>query len=210
MNIIETRFAAVSLFAALVVAAPVAAALGGAGPQSAPASSRDAPSSPPPVPAEEEYRLGPGDKLRIEVYKEPQLSQSLQVRPDGRITMPLAGDVAASGLTALELRDRIASSLAEYVNNPVVTVIVVEALASTIYVMGEVNQPGTIQLNGPMTVLQALAIAGGFKDFAKTDDIRILRNGPNGVRTIRFNYKDAVRNPGEPVYLKRGDTIIVL
>lgn len=161
------------------------------------------------APDEEAYLLGPGDKLRIEVYKEEQLSQSLQVRPDGKITLPLVGDMVASGLTSLELRDRISTSLSQYVNNPVVTVIVVEALASTVYVMGEVNEPGPLQLQGPMTVLQALAMAGGFKDFAKTDDIRILRRGAKGTETIRFNYKNAVRNPGEPIYLKRGDTVIV-
>src|SRR4051795_1644823 len=93
-----------------------------------------------------EYRLGPGDKLRIEVYKDPQLSQSVQVRPDGKITLPLIGDMEATGRTPIELRDTIAASLKDYINNPTVTVIVVEALASQVYVMGEVTHPGTMQL----------------------------------------------------------------
>lgn len=156
-----------------------------------------------------DYRLGAGDKLRIEVYKDPQLSQSLQVRPDGKITMPLIGDITAVGLTPLELRDRVATNLKEYITNPVVTVIVVEALASNVYVMGEVNKPGPLTLAGPMTVLQALAMAGGFKDFANTKDIRILRRGPSGVQTLRFNYREAVRGNGEAVYLRSGDTVIV-
>ena len=88
-----------------------------------------------------DYRLAVGDKLRVEVYKDAQLSQSLQVRPDGKITLPLVGDITAAGLTSIELRDQIASALKEYVTNPVVTVIVVETVPPVIYVMGEVAQP---------------------------------------------------------------------
>ena len=156
-----------------------------------------------------DYVLGAGDKLRIEVYKDPQLSQSLQIRPDGKITMPLIGDVVAVGSTPLELRDRIATALKEYVTNPVVTVIVVETVASNVYVMGEVNRPGTVPLQGPLTALQALAMAGGFKDFADTRDIRILRRTATGTETIRFNYRDSVKSAKAPLYLRPGDTIIV-
>jgi polysaccharide biosynthesis/export protein len=156
-----------------------------------------------------DYRLGPGDKLRVEVYKDAQLSQSVQIRPDGKITMPLVGDVPAVGFTSIELRDRIAALLKDYVNNPVVTVIVVEAVASNVFVMGEVNKPGPVPLAGPMTVLQALAMSGGFKDFANTRDIRVLRRSATGVETIRFNYRDAVKGHGAPVFLRSGDTIIV-
>ncbi|HET7617688.1 MAG TPA: polysaccharide biosynthesis/export family protein [Vicinamibacterales bacterium] len=163
--------------------------------------------APPPVSAD--YRLVPGDKLRIEVYKDDQLSQSLQVRPDGKITLPLLGDVAAAGKTPTELRDSLAGSLKEYVTNPVVTVIVVEATPPTIYVMGEVNKPGPQQMRGPLSVLQALAMAGGFKDFANTGDITILRKSLTGVQRLRFNYKDAVKGNGSPVLLQPGDTVIV-
>jgi polysaccharide export outer membrane protein len=156
-----------------------------------------------------DYRLGPGDKIRVEVYKEPQLSQSLQVRPDGKITMPWLGDMAAAGSTPTQLRDQIGTALKEYVNNPVVTVMVVEALASTVYVMGEVNKPGTLALTGPTTVLQALAMAGGFRDWAKTGKIKILRNGSSGQQTLLFNYDKAVKGEAPALYLQRGDTIIV-
>lgn len=155
-----------------------------------------------------EYRIGAGDKLRIEVYKDEQLSQSLQVRPDGKITMPLVGDVAAAGLTPTELRDSVARSLKEYVTNPSVTVIVTEATAARVYVMGEVNSPGPVGMQGPLTALQALARAGGFKDWAKTKSIRILRTTPQGVQTLKFNYKDAVKG-ADPVYLRPGDTVVV-
>jgi polysaccharide biosynthesis/export protein len=159
---------------------------------------------------EQEYRLGPGDKLRVEVYRETQLSQSLQVRPDGRITMPLIGELTATGRTAVELRDAIAASLKEYVTNPVVTVIVQEAIAAQVYVIGEVAHPGTQVMQGSLTVLQALAQAGGLKEFADRDDIRILRKGAAGTtQTIGFNYKDAVKGRIEPMQLQPGDTVVV-
>jgi polysaccharide export outer membrane protein len=155
------------------------------------------------------YRLAIGDKLRVEVYKDAQLSQSLQVRPDGRITLPLLGDIQAAGLTPIELRDQVAKGLKEYVTNPVVTVIVVETVAPKVFIMGEVNHPGSIPIMGPMSIMQALAMAGGFKDFANTKDIRVLRKTNRGVQTLPFNYKDAAKGEGELVMLAPGDTIIV-
>ena len=156
-----------------------------------------------------DYRLGPGDKLRVEVYKDAQLSQSLQVRPDGRITLPLVGDVQASGVTPIELRDRIATALREYVTNPVVTVIVVETIAPLVYVMGEVNNPGSIELHGPISALQALAMAGGFKDFANTKNIKVLRRTSRGQQTIAFNYKGALNGDDTPMMLQPGDMVVV-
>ena len=156
-----------------------------------------------------EYRLGPGDKLRIEVYKDAQLSQSVQVRPDGKITLPLIGDVEAAGRTPIEMRDSIATSLKEYITNPTVTVIVVEATAATAYVMGEVNHPGAVTLQAPLTIMQALAMAGGLKDFADAKNIRVLRKAPSGVETISFNYKEAVKSSRAPIYLRPGDTVVV-
>jgi polysaccharide export outer membrane protein len=159
--------------------------------------------------APDEYRIGNGDKLRVEVYKDQQLSQSVQVRPDGRITLPLIGDLDAADQTPVELRDTITTALKAYVTNPTVTVIVVEATAAIAYVMGEVNHPGAVTLQGgPLTVLQALAMAGGFKDFADINNIRILRRTPSGVQTITFNYKDAIRG-APPVYMRTGDTVVV-
>ena len=156
-----------------------------------------------------DYRLVRGDKLRIEVYKDPQLSQSLQIRPDGKITLPLIGDIVAAGQTPAALRESIATSLKEYITNPVVTVIVVETEAQTISVMGEVNRPGLHPLKGQMTVMEALAMAGGFKDFADTKNIIIQRTTPSGLQSIRFNYKDAVKGTIKPVVLEPGDIIIV-
>jgi polysaccharide export outer membrane protein len=157
-----------------------------------------------------DYRLSIGDKLRVEVYREPQLSQSVEVRPDGKITLPLVGDVTASGTTPRELADTLTERLREYVTTPVVTVIVAEATPPAVYVMGEVNAPGMQPLRTPTTVLQALAMAGGFKEFANTKKIKILRRGEDGaVETLTFNYKDAVEARRDPLYLKAGDTVIV-
>jgi len=196
-----------------IVSSCLIALVGAAGPAPGPAQ---APSSPPRpagsvngAAAAKDYRLVAGDKLRIEVYRDPQLSQSLQVRPDGKITLPLIGDVMAAGETPAALRETLTTSLREYINNPVVTVIVVEAQPQTVSVMGEVNSPGVQPLKYPMSVIDALAIAGGFRDFANTKKIVIRRMTPTGVQTIDFNYKDAIKSDSRPMYLQPGDVIIV-
>ena len=190
-----------------LVAAAVAACLVGAWHPVRASDDKKLPAQPPPT--SDDYRLGSGDKLRIEVYKDAQLSQSVQIRPDGKITLPLVGDLEATGRTPIELRDAIAGRLKEYVNNPVVTVIVVEATAAIAFVTGEVNHPGSVALQGgPLNVLQALALAGGLKDFADAKNIRVLRRSTSGVETINFNYKEAIR--GAPaIYLRPGDTVVV-
>jgi polysaccharide export outer membrane protein len=159
--------------------------------------------------AANDYRLSVGDKLRIEVYRDQQLSQSVQIRPDGKVTLPLLGDVQAAGLTPIALRDRLTTSLKEYITNPVVTVIVVEATPASVFVMGEVKAPGPQPIRGGMTVLEALSMAGGFLDFAKTSDIRVLRKGPAGTETLKFNYKKALKGEAEPLALRAGDIVVV-
>jgi polysaccharide biosynthesis/export protein len=152
-----------------------------------------------------DYRLVPGDKLRIEVYKDTQLSQNVQIRPDGKITLPLANDVTAAGRTPTELRDAIVSSLRTYMSSPTVTVMVVETVPQVVFVMGEVNKAGPQPLTGKLDVVQALAMAGGFKDFANTKDIKIRR----GTQIMTFNYNDALKGKAAPLYLQPGDTIVV-
>jgi polysaccharide export outer membrane protein len=156
-----------------------------------------------------EYLLGPGDKLRIEVYRDPQMSQSVQVRPDGKVTLPLVGDLEASGRTPVELRDTVTRALKEYMNNPVVTVIVVEATTATAYVVGGVSHPGAVPVLGHLTVLQALAMAGGLTDFADRKNIRVLRKAGAGTQSIPFNYKDAIKGSAPSVDLRAGDTVVV-
>ncbi len=196
----------------LVMAAAIVCSLTpprGASAAPRPVMAEDKKPAPQGPPEPQEYRVTTGDKLRIEVYKDPQLSQSVQVRPDGKITMPLIGDIEATGRTPIELRDSIRDALKEYVTNPTVTVIVVEAATATAYVMGEVNHPGAINLQTPVTVIQALALAGGLKDFANAKNIRILRKNRLGVQLINFNYKEASQSLSAPIYLQPGDTIVV-
>ncbi|PYR94692.1 MAG: hypothetical protein DMF84_04325 [Acidobacteria bacterium] len=156
-----------------------------------------------------DYRLFPGDKLRIEVYKDSQLSQSLQIRPDGKITLPFVGDVRAAGQTPTELRDALTTSLKEYITNPVVTVIVTESTPQSVYVMGEVKSSGPVQLKGPLSVVQAIAMVGGFSEFAKKKDIRIQRQTGTGIKTLTFNYKEALETNRAPVLLQAGDVVVV-
>jgi polysaccharide biosynthesis/export protein len=193
---------------------PVGQPVGTTGPSPAAPASPAPPPSTAPAPAttpartaatSADYRLVPGDKLRIEVYKDPQLSQSVQIRPDGKITLPLANDVTAAGHTPAELRDAIVASLKTYMSNPTVTVMVVETVPPLIYVMGEVNSAGPQPLVGKMDMLQALAAAKGFRDFADTKNILIRR----GSQVLKFNYQDAVKGNGSPVFLQPGDTIVV-
>lgn len=159
-----------------------------------------------------DYRLTAGDKLRIDVYKDPNLSQSLQIRPDGKITMPLVGDLSAAGHTPMELRDAISAGLKDYIKEPVVTVIVLETAPQVVYVTGEVNKPGALTLvNGRMSVVQAIAMAGGFTDFAKRKDVLVMRKSAKGMETLHFNYKEAIDEDSrrEPLQLVPGDTVIV-
>jgi polysaccharide biosynthesis/export protein len=197
----------------LIVAAGLALAEGRAAAQSVPvpATTAAAPARATTAATSPEYRIGTGDKLQINVYKETDLSPALQVRPDGRITMPLIGDLVAAGQTPMQLQRRLSESLKEFVANPVVTVMVTEVADRVVYVMGEVHTPGAVPLKGPMTVLQALAVAGGFKDFAKPGGIKVLRkvSGSDRVETIPFSYKDALRNDAAVFYLVEGDTVVV-
>jgi polysaccharide export outer membrane protein len=133
----------------------------------------------------------------------------VQIRPDGKITLPLVGDLQADGKTPIQLRDVIATQLKTYMTNPVVTVIVVETKPPVAYVTGEVNHPGAVQLqDGQITVLQAIALSGGLKDFANAKGIKIIRKAGKPGNVTNFNYKEAIRGSA-PVYLHADDTVIV-
>jgi polysaccharide export outer membrane protein len=199
LTLAAVLIAGVALPAAAQTGAPSSGAVGTTG--SRPAA-KPADTSP-------DYRMVPGDKLRVEVYKDAALSQNVQIRPDGKITLPYVGDMPAAGLTPTALRDSITQSLKEYIASPTVTVMVVETQPQTVSVLGEVNSPGVHPLKHQMTVLDALAAAGGFGDFANTKNILIERNTKNGVDTLRFNYKDAIKPDAKPFYLQPGDIIIV-
>jgi len=158
-----------------------------------------------------DYVIGPGDLIQVSVWKNETLSRVMPVRPDGKISMPLLHDVQASGLTAMQLRDKIATALGEFLPNPEVSVGVNEVRSMRISVLGEVQRPGVIELRGATTILEAIALAGGFRDFASPSKITILRNDDSGkTQKIKFNYNRAVGSSGEEnLVLKSGDVVVV-
>ena len=159
-----------------------------------------------------DYILGTEDMLAISVWREPEISRTVPVRPDGKVSLPLIGEIQAKGLTPKQLQASLTVALRSYLANPEVTVIVQEVRSQKFNILGEVARPGSYPLSKPTTVVDALAIAGGFRDFAKVKKIYILRVQPNGSPVkIPFNYKDVVeRNRFEQnVALQPDDTIIV-
>src|SRR5579872_5199790 len=157
-----------------------------------------------------DYLIGADDTLHISVWKEPDMSVTLPVRPDGKISMPLLDDVQAAGMTPMQLAASIKEKLKKYIADPRVTVVVTAMNSQRIHVLGEVLHTGSMALLPHMTMLQALSSAG-FTQFANLKSIYLLRT-ENGQQTkIRFNYKDAVkgRDTQQNIVLKPGDTIVV-
>jgi polysaccharide biosynthesis/export protein len=158
------------------------------------------------------YVIGPQDVLNIDVWKEAELTRTVPVRPDGKISLPLLNDVQAAGLTPDQLAAQITASLRKYVTDPQVTVIVTEINSQRVYIMGEVVRAGAYPLLPGMTVLQALSSAGGFTPFANRKKIYVMREENGKQEKLPFNYKDAVsgkeRNQNM-MQVEAGDTIVV-
>jgi Periplasmic protein involved in polysaccharide export len=157
------------------------------------------------------YKIGPQDVLRVDVWKEPEISRTLPVRPDGKVSLPLLNDVQAAGLTPVQLASKIADGLRKYITNPQVTVGVTEINSRRIFVTGEVTKPGAFSLLPNMTVLQALSSSGGFTQFARLKNIYILRTEDGKQVKHPFNYKEAVsgKHPEQNIILEGGDVIVV-
>jgi polysaccharide export outer membrane protein len=157
-----------------------------------------------------DYVIGADDTLHISVWKEPDLSETLPVRPDGKISMPLLNDVIAAGLTPLELKDSITEKLKKYIADPRVTVVVTAMNSRRIFVTGEVTHTGPMPLLPHMTVLQALAQAG-FTQFANLKGIYLLRTENGKQVKLQFNYKQVVKgdHPEQNIVLLPGDTVVV-
>jgi len=158
-----------------------------------------------------DYKIGPQDVLRIDVWKEPDISRTIPVRPDGKISLPLLNDVQAAGLTPMELAASLREGLSKYLTGPQVTVTVTEINSRRIYITGEVNHPGAFPLLPNMTVLQALSGAGGFTQFAKPKNIYILRSEDGKQVKHPFNYREVVKGnlAEQNVLLQSGDVIVV-
>jgi polysaccharide biosynthesis/export protein len=158
-----------------------------------------------------DYKIGPQDVLRIDVWKENEISRITPVRPDGRISLPLLNDVQAAGLTPTQLAGVISEGLKKYITNPQVTVGVTEINSRRVYVTGEVTKPGAFPLQPGMTVLQALTSSGGFTQFAKIKGIYVLRTEDGKQVKHPFNYKDVVhgKHPELNIMLQPADVIVV-
>lgn len=159
----------------------------------------------------EAYVIGPEDVLEISVWQNQDLSRTVTVRPDGRISLPLINDVQAAGLTPEELKNQIAARLKPYVELPNVAVIVQQINSWRIYVQGEVRSPGVYPLRSQTRISQAIAMAGGFTEFAKKGKIRVVRKTRSATEFIDVNYNNILSNRSvqEDIYLRPGDTIIV-
>ena len=157
-----------------------------------------------------DYVIGPGDSLEINVWKEPTISGTLPVRPDGMISLALVGDMLASGLTPAHLSSDITERLRKFINDPAVTVTVLGVNSKHIFLIGEVLKPGEMPLSPGLTPLQAIASAGGLTPFASAKHIYILRNAAGQQQKIKFDYKLAIKSGNlQGVTLASGDTIVI-
>ncbi|HTZ95255.1 MAG TPA: polysaccharide biosynthesis/export family protein [Terriglobales bacterium] len=158
------------------------------------------------------YVIGVDDVLAISVWKEPEVSKTVPVRSDGKISLPLAGEVQASGQTPVQLEQQLTAKLKSYISEPEVTVIVEKINSEKFNILGMVAKPGSFPLTSASTILDAIALSGGFRDFAKQKSIYVLRKNPDGTESrLPFNYKKVIKgkNMTQNIKLQSGDTIVV-
>ncbi|HVW69525.1 MAG TPA: polysaccharide biosynthesis/export family protein [Steroidobacteraceae bacterium] len=177
----------------------------------APAIAQTAPQSNTTAVTLADYRLNPGDKIDVSVWKETEMQKSLIIAPDGKIGFPLAGEVVAAGHTIGEVRAELVNRLKKYIPEPVVTVSLTANEGNRVFVIGQVNKPGMFGMNPQLNVLQALSLAGGGTPFAKLDSIIILRQTPSGQRVANFRYSQVSRGEHleQNVTLESGDVVVV-
>jgi polysaccharide export outer membrane protein len=159
----------------------------------------------------DEYRIGPEDVLDVTVWNHPDVARTVPVRPDGRISLPLVNDVVVAGLTATELRDLLTQKFTLYFPSPEISIIVREIHSFKVSVMGNVRTPGRFELKSRTTVLDALALAGGFTEFAERRRVVVLRHEGSAMKRLRFDYDDSVSESGSPapMFLRPGDVVVV-
>ncbi len=201
------QFRWVAMLAVLISAASIG------WPQEAPAQSTKAAAEPATSSntGATEYVIGEADVLRVTVWKEPELSQAVVVRPDGMISIPLIGIVKASGMTPSGLQDVLTAKLSRFIGKPIVSVTVTEIGSKSVYVTGEVVKPGAYQLVTPMDVLQLIAKAGGVTPYAHRKSVFVLRNVDGKRQKLPVNYKHVLHgeNPEQNIPLMPGDTVVV-
>jgi polysaccharide export outer membrane protein len=176
------------------------------GPDRPSAAARDTVVSPPPG-----YTIGPDDRLAITFWRNTELSAEVVVRPDGRISLPLLNDVEAAGLTPEQLRARLIERARDFVEDANATVVVAEIRSRRVFIAGNVEKPGAYPLNGPTTVLQLIATAGGLREFVSGKDIAIVRGADVNQTRFTFNYREVVagKRLAQNLVLQPGDTVIV-
>lgn len=159
-----------------------------------------------------DYVIGADDILAVNVWQEHELSVVMPVRPDGKISLPLIGELPVAGLTAWQLQDTIAQRLKEYLEHPQVTVIVQETKSQRFNVVGEVQKPGSFEFGQPLTIIDAVALAGGLRDFAQSKKMYVIRIAADGSREkIRINYNDLLKGKrsAQNIVLRSHDTVVV-
>jgi polysaccharide export outer membrane protein len=208
----HSRFLFVAMLACLLFSAARAGAQSSppAGAQPAPAAPTAAAKAPNPGPSVavgSDFVIGPEDVLGILFWRETDMSGDVTVRPDGRITLPLIGDLQADGMRPDALRDQIQQAATKYLTDPNVTVVVRTINSRKVFITGLVMTPGTFPLTGPRTVMQLISLAGGLQEYAKSEEIQILR----GPKAFRFNYKEVSKGKKlqQNILLQPGDTVVV-
>jgi polysaccharide biosynthesis/export protein len=158
-----------------------------------------------------DYTINPGDNLDVDVYKEVELTKTVVVRPDGKFSFPLAGDIVAVGRTVVQIQQELSNRLTKYIPEPVVTVAVKTLDGCKIYVIGQVQHPGAFVMNPRMSVLQSLSLAGGMTPFAATNDVIVIRGVGTNQKSLSFRYGDVSKgkNLNQNVMLEAGDVVLV-
>ena len=158
------------------------------------------------------YLIGDDDVLEVNVWKETELTKQVPVRSDGKISLPLVGELQAAGKTPVQLEDEITNRLRNFITEPAVTVMVLKINSLKFNVMGEVIRPGSYALSTTTTIVDAIATAGGFRDFAKKKSVYVLHQRPDGTEArLSFNYSTFIKgkNPKQNILLQPGDTVVI-
>ena len=167
--------------------------------------------NPPTSESDDDYVIGPGDILSIDVWKEPELSKQVSVRLDGNISLPLVNDIDAAGLTSKELREQLTQKYKDFVDVPEVSVTLIESRSKRIYLLGKINRPGEYPLQKNMTIVHAISLAGGLAEWADASDIKLIRKIKGTEKTFRVDYDAIVSGEdlGQNIQLQPDDTIFV-
>jgi polysaccharide export outer membrane protein len=199
------------MLVAFAVLVTMTASIRAQAPQTPSAGATAEPAVPAGVTPPTDYVIGADDQLAVIFWRETNMSAEVTVRPDGKISLPLINDIQASGLTPDQLRLSLTEAATKYIEDPTVTVVVKAINSRRVFITGQVGKPGPYPLTAPTTVLQLLALAGGVAEYAKSDQIQVMRTENGKTTSHRFNYKDVIKGKKleQNLLLRPGDTVIV-